>query len=136
MILASSLERSVVRVISFYYCFFFFSILQQFNVSVGIRTSSEERVDILIRQFACTSIARIIQECRVSRYVFLLPISRWIDLGSGARRRMRENKMRFIKRYMLQGSDNDKIPWFDLVHPAAGSLSMKLEEEGRFVSVK
>lgn len=82
-----------------------------------------EQLGISIRQFACTSIARIIQEYRYFWIRFLVTD---ISLGGSRSRasnelvasRMRENK-RFIKRYMLQGSDNDKIPWFDLVHPVA-----------------
>lgn len=98
----------------------FFSNYTTFRLEFDV---IREQLGISIRQFAYTSIARIIQEYRYFWIRFLV-----IDISLGGSRsrasnelvasRMRENK-RFIKRYMLQGSDNDKIPWFDLVHPVA-----------------
>lgn len=114
------MEQESSRFITASDILFFFSILQQlYNVSVGIRRHSRTAwhidssicmhkyredypgISILLDTFSC--------------YRYLVG---WISSNELVASRMRENK-RFIKRYMLQGSDNDKIPWFDLVHPVA-----------------
>lgn len=95
----------LLSLLTFFFFFLFFRFSNNYTTFRLEFHVTRERLDVLIRQFACTSIARIIQECRVSRYVFLLSISRWVDLDSSPRGCVK----RFIKRYMLQGSDNDKI---------------------------
>lgn len=70
----------LLLLLTFFFFFFFFRFSNNYTTFRLEFHVTRERLDVLIRQFACTSIARIIQECRVSRYVFLLSISRWVDL--------------------------------------------------------